>query len=260
MAINLGEVIAGFRDAGEAVNKTAVNAMEASALGENGLDFSIVGMFMQADLVVKSVIILLLFASIVCWAIIYTKAKKLRRVTSQADYFESEFWSGNSLEALFERTEKNPDHPMALIFVAAMREWRRSLSRGTIKNTLGVKDRVYRVMRVTVMREMDELEKYLSFLATVGSTAPFIGLFGTVWGIMGAFQDIALMQDSSLAVVAPGIAEALFATAMGLVAAIPAVVAYNKITNDMGRFGNRIDSFSDEFGTIISRQLDEDHS
>jgi biopolymer transport protein TolQ len=254
MAINLATMMAA------AVNKTALNPMDVADIGGAVPDFSVIGMFMQADWIVKSVIIMLLFASVVCWAIIYNKSKKIRRITKQAEYFEGEFWSGNSLEALYDRVEKNPDHPMALIFVSAMREWRRSIAGGAVKNALGVKDRIHRVMRVTVTREMDELEKYLSFLATVGSTAPFVGLFGTVWGIMGAFQDIAITHDSSLAVVAPGIAEALFATAMGLVAAIPAVVAYNKITNEMGRYANRIDTFSDEFGTILSRQLDEEHS
>lgn len=235
-------------------------AVDIVDLGGNVPDFSLWGMFAQSDLIVQMVILVLLGASLWCWAIIYDKSKRIRWVIIQADKFDAEFWSGNSLEGLYERIKKNPDHPMAALFVAAMREWQRSVTgRSPNKLGMGLQDRIYRVMRVTVSREMERLENYLSFLATVGSTAPFIGLFGTVWGIMNAFEEIARTHDSSLAVVAPGIAEALFATAMGLVAAIPAVVAYNKITNDLGRYANRLEGFADEFGTILSRQQDEEH-
>ena len=234
------------------------NAVEAVELGGNIPDFSLWGMFAQADWIVQSVMIILLLSSVWCWAIIVDKVRRIRRISAQADQFDAEFWSGNSLEDLFDRVRRNPDHPMAMLFVAAMKEWQRSVS-GTGKIAMGVQDRLYRVMRVTVSREMEGLESYLSFLATVGSTAPFVGLFGTVWGIMNSFQSIAVTHNSSLAVVAPGIAEALFATAMGLVAAIPAVVGYNKISNDLGRYANRLDSFADEFGTILSRQLDEEN-
>lgn len=233
------------------------NVVEAVELGGNIPDFSLWGMFSQADWIVQAVMIILLFSSVWCWAIIVDKVRRIRRITAQADQFDAEFWSGNSLEELYERVRRNPDHPMAMLFVAAMKEWQRSVS-GTGKIAMGVQDRLYRVMRVTVSREMEGLESYLSFLATVGATAPFVGLFGTVWGIMNSFQSIALTHNSSLAVVAPGIAEALFATAMGLVAAIPAVVGYNKISNDLGRYANRLDSFADEFGTILSRQIDEE--
>lgn len=242
-----------------AANK--VELVEKAELGGNIPDFTLWGMFAEADIIVQAVMLLLLAASVWCWAIIYDKSKKFRRASLQADEFEAEFWSGNSLEDLYERVRRAPDHPMAMLFVSAMREWQRSVSRrgggGTI--SMGLQDRIYRVMRVTVSREMEHLESYLSFLATVGSTAPFVGLFGTVWGIMNSFQSIAVTHDSSLSVVAPGIAEALFATAMGLVAAIPAVVAYNKLTNDLGRYANRLDSFADEFGTILSRQMDEEN-
>lgn len=235
-------------------------AVDVVDLGSSIPDFSLWGMFAGADLIVQFVMILLLVASIWCWAIIFDKTKRVRRITAQADQFDAEFWSGNSLEDLYERVRKNPDHPIAMLFVSAMREWQRSVAgRAGSKIAMGLQDRIYRVMRVTVSREMEGLESYLSFLATVGSTAPFIGLFGTVWGIMNSFKSIAMTHDSSLAVVAPGIAEALFATAMGLVAAIPAVVAYNKISNDLGRYANRLESFADEFGTILSRQLDEEH-
>jgi len=237
------------------------NTVDIVDLGGNVSDFTLLGMFAQADWIVQLVMLVLLGSSLWCWAIIFDKSKRIRRVTAQADKFDAEFWSGNSLEDLYERVKKNPDHPMAALFVAAMREWQRSAGgRGTSKLGMGLQDRIYRVMRVTVSREMERLESYLSFLATVGSTAPFVGLFGTVWGIMNAFEQIAISHNSSLAVVAPGIAEALFATAMGLVAAVPAVVAYNKISNDLGRYANRLEGFADEFGTILSRQLDEENS
>lgn len=236
------------------------NAVDIIDLGGDIPDFSLWGMFAQADWIVQLVMLVLLGSSLWCWAIIFDKTKRIRRVVAQADKFDMEFWSGNSLEDLYGRIKKNPDHPMAALFVAAMREWQRSVTgRGTGKLGMGLQDRIYRVMRVTVSREMERLESYLSFLATVGSTAPFVGLFGTVWGIMNAFEQIAITHNSSLAVVAPGIAEALFATAMGLVAAVPAVVAYNKISNDLGRYANRLEGFADEFGTILSRQLDEEH-
>ncbi|PCI50888.1 MAG: protein TolQ [Alphaproteobacteria bacterium] len=236
------------------------NAVDIIDLGSDIPDFTLWGMFSGADWIVQLVMLVLLGSSLWCWAIIYDKSKRIRRVIVQADKFDVEFWSGNSLEDLYERVKKNPDHPMAALFVAAMREWQRAASgRSGNKLGMGLQDRIYRVMRVTVSREMERLENYLSFLATVGSTAPFVGLFGTVWGIMNAFEQIAITHNSSLAVVAPGIAEALFATAMGLVAAVPAVVAYNKISNDLGRYANRLEGFADEFGTILSRQLDEEH-
>lgn len=234
------------------------NVVQAVDLGSNTLDFSLWGMFIQADFVVQSVMIILLAASVWCWAIIYDKLKRIRLVTKSADQFEGEFWSGNSLEDLYERTRHNPDHPLALLFVSAMREWQRSSTSGGGKIAMGAQERIFRVMQVTVSREMEKLEHYLTVLATVGSTAPFVGLFGTVWGIMNSFQSIASSNNSSLAVVAPGIAEALAATAMGLVAAIPAVVAYNVISNDLGRYANRLEGFAEEFGTILSRQMDEE--
>lgn len=242
----------------EEIEPSAVGAVEAVDLGGSVPDFSFFGMFAQADFIVQAVMLLLMAASVWCWAIIYDKYKRLREVREKADAFESEFWSGNSLEELYERTRHNPDHPLAILFVSAMREWQRSVSNSAGKITMGAQERIYRVMHVTVSREMERLEHYLSVLATVGSTAPFVGLFGTVWGIMNSFQSIAASNNSSLAVVAPGIAEALAATAMGLVAAIPAVVAYNVLTNDLGRYANRMEGFAEEFGTILSRQMDEE--
>jgi biopolymer transport protein TolQ len=221
-------------------------------------DLSLWGLFLQADWVVKLVMIGLLLASIWVWAIVFEKATSIRRANRQADAFEDAFWSGGSLDELYRREGEQPTHPMAAVFVAAMREWRRSAQRlaGGEWMAAGLRERVDRAMVVTVQREMDRLERWMVFLASVGSVAPFIGLFGTVWGIMNSFAAIAGMQNTNLAVVAPGIAEALFATAIGLVAAIPAVLAYNKISSDLARFAARLEAFAAEFGAILSRQTE----
>lgn len=226
----------------------------------SAVDFSVWNLFLRADWVVKLVMLTLLLASFWSWAIIFHKFLRYRRVEEKADKFEEVFWSGNSLEELYERVAKRADHPMALLFVSAMREWGRGSGRaGNGSRGFGrsVRERVDKAMSVTMSRELEDLERYLDFLATVGSTAPFIGLFGTVWGIMSSFQAIAVSHNSSLAVVAPGIAEALFATALGLIAAIPAVVAYNRFTNQIARYGNRLSGFADEFSTILSRQTED---
>ncbi len=219
-------------------------------------DMSMWGLFMQADFVVKAVMVLLLAASFWCWAIIFDKWLRLRRLFGRAEHFEESFWSGNSLEELYDRIGNRPLDPMSAIFVAAMREWRRSAARG-LTDRMSLPQRIDRVMHITLGREMEILESRMGFLASVGSTAPFIGLFGTVWGIMNSFQSIANTNNTSLAVVAPGIAEALFATALGLIAAIPAVIAYNKLTNDLDRYAKRLEAFAGEFGAILSRQLEE---
>jgi len=236
-------------------------AVEAVGLaGSAPIDMSAWALFANADLVGKSVIILLVLASFWSWAIIFEKLIRVRRLDGQASRFEDMFWSGGSLDDLYERIGDNPPDPMSAMFGAAMREWRRSAARGlTGANALraGLSQRIERVMHVTLGREMERLERYLTFLASVGSTAPFIGLFGTVWGIMNSFHSIAATKNTNLAVVAPGIAEALFATALGLVAAIPAVIAYNKISNDLSRYANRLESFAAEFTAILSRQLEE---
>ena len=243
------------------MEENAPPLVEATDLGGSVPDLSIWGLILQADIVVQIVMLMLLLASLWCWAIIFDKIGRYRRVRDKADAFEDEFWSGKSLEELHDRVRTRADHPIAMLFVAAMREWERS-AEGARKATSGARlqERIAQVMRVTLNREVERLEKYLGFLATVGSTAPFIGLFGTVWGIMNSFQSIARSADTSLAVVAPGIAEALFATALGLLAAIPAVVAYNKFSNDMARYANRLEGFVDEFTAILSRQIDEDSS
>ncbi|MFQ5348583.1 MAG: protein TolQ, partial [Rhodothalassiaceae bacterium] len=192
------------------------------------------------------------------WTIIFATWLRLRRVNTEADAFEDSFWSGTAPEELYESLRSRITHPFAMVFVAAMREWRRSLKAPVgPAHRIGVEDRVNKVMRVAIAREMERLEGHTGFLATVGSAAPFVGLFGTVWGIMNSFQSIALTSNTSLAVVAPGIAEALMATAFGLVAAIPAVVAYNKHATDLSRFAGRLEGFADEFSAILSRQLDE---
>lgn len=235
------------------------NVESLSLGGSAAADLSIWGLFLQADWIVKLVIIALILASIWCWAIIFDKIRRLRRLREQAEEFEDTFWSGGSLDDLYERVGSRPEDPMAAMFVAAMREWRRSASRGfgSIDLKASLTQRIEKVMQITLGREMVQVERYMTFLASVGSTAPFIGLFGTVWGIMNSFAAIATTKNTSLAVVAPGIAEALFATALGLVAAIPAVVAYNKLSNDMGRYAGRLEAFAGEFGAILSRQVEE---
>ncbi|MBN8893064.1 MAG: protein TolQ [Rhodospirillales bacterium 70-18] len=233
-------------------------AVEAANLGAAAGDLSLWGLFMQADIVVKLVMLMLMAASVWVWAIVYEKTTSLRRANRAADAFEDRFWSGGSLEELYEEEGAKPAHPMAAVFGAAMTEWRRSARvAGADIARSGVRDRVERAMGVTIQREMDSLERWMVFLASVGSTAPFIGLFGTVWGIMHSFSAIAAMHNTNLAVVAPGIAEALFATAIGLVAAIPAVLAYNKISTDMSRLAGRLEGFATEFGGILSRQSEE---
>ncbi|MDA8230263.1 MAG: protein TolQ [Magnetospirillum sp.] len=223
-------------------------------------DLSMWELFMQAHILVKVVMVALLGASFWCWAIIFDKVLRLRQLFARAEQFEETFWSGGSLEELYDRIGARPLDPLSALFVAAMREWRRSAAKGLADREqarVSLPQRIDRVMNVTLGREMEALERHLGVLASVGSTAPFVGLFGTVWGIMNSFQAIAGTKNTSLAVVAPGIAEALFATALGLVAAIPAVIAYNKISSDLDRYAKRLENFAGEFGAILSRQLEE---
>ncbi len=232
--------------------------MQSANLTNAGGDLSMLGLFLSADLVVKFVILLLIVASIWVWAIIFEKVTSLRRANRDATLFEDRFWSGGSLDELYDIEGTRPRHPIAAVFGAAMGEWKRSaqvvgadMSRGSVR------DRVDRAIVVTVQREMDRMERWMVFLASVGSTAPFIGLFGTVWGIIRSFSAIATSRNTNLSVVAPGIAEALFATAIGLVAAIPAVLAYNKLSSDLARLAVRLEGFGAEFGAILSRQSEE---
>ena len=250
-------------DSGQALDQmTGAMATTGPGIGATAHDLSVYGLFIQADWIVKAVMIMLLLASIWSWAIIIHKLIRLRALRAQAKQFEDAFWSGGSLEELFDRISNRPTDPMASIFVAAMREWRRSAAKGLLSNEAlreSLRDRIERVMNIALGREIDQLERYMTFLASVGSAAPFVGLFGTVWGIMNSFAAIAGSKNTSLAVVAPGIAEALFATALGLVAAIPAVLAFNKLNNDITRYSNRLEAFAGEFGAILSRQLEEKH-
>ncbi len=233
-------------------------AVDAASLGAAAGDLSLWGLFMQADIVVKLVMIGLLAASVWVWAIVFEKITALRRVNKAADGFEDRFWSGGSLDDLYDQEGVRPAHPMAAVFGAAMAEWRRSARVvGADVSHAGVRERIDRAITVTVGREMERQERWMIFLASVGSTAPFIGLFGTVWGIMHSFSAIAAMHNTNLAVVAPGIAEALFATAIGLVAAIPAVLAYNSISTGLARYAARLEAFGAEFAAILSRQSEE---
>ncbi len=236
------------------------SAMQSLPLaGSTAADLSLLGLFAQADLVVKLVMVMLVLASFWCWTIIFGKVARMRVLRRRADAFEQTFWSGDSLDNLYDRIGARPDDPMAAIFVSAMQEWRRS-SNGRQRGPdppRNLSERIDRVMQVTLARELEQVERHMTFLASVGSTAPFIGLFGTVWGIMNSFAAIAVTRNTSLAVVAPGIAEALFATALGLVAAIPAVVAYNKLSSDINRYAARLEGFAGELAAILSRHTDE---
>ena len=224
------------------------------------VDFSLLSLFLRADWVVKSVIIILIAASIYSWAVIVEKLVKMKKLKQLENEFDEIFWSGNSFEDLFETFNYNQSDPKSKIFCSAISEWKKSnkmRDRAISSNVNALKERMNRSMQVTFNKESEVIEKNLTFLATAGSTAPFIGLFGTVWGIMNSFQSIAIAQNTNLAVVAPGIAEALFATALGLFVAIPAVVAYNKITSDLSKYFISLESFIDEFTTIFFRQLED---
>lgn len=238
------------------------NVIQAAALAgsTDAMDMSMWALFTQATWIVKIVLISLLLASVWTWAIIIEKVWRLRRLHAAATEFEDEFWSGGTLDGLYEQIGHGPLDPMSAVFTSAMREWRQSAARGLERSEYShasLQQRIDRVMQVSLSREMERLERYMTFLASVGSTAPFVGLFGTVYGIMNSFQSIAMTKQTSLAVVAPGIAEALFATALGLVAAIPAVIAYNIISTDLGRYAGRLEAFAHEFSAILSRQLEE---
>jgi biopolymer transport protein TolQ len=219
------------------------------------VDFSLLHLFLSADWIVKVVMLGLLGASIWCWAIIVDKSVLYGRANRQMNAFERVFWSGQSLEELYNQTRERPSVGLGAIFVAAMKEWKRSHEQNAA-SYLGVQARLDKVLDVAITRESEGLEKRLGFLATVASASPFIGLFGTVWGIMNSFTSIAASKSTNLAVVAPGIAEALFATALGLLAAIPATIAYNKLSGDSNKLVSRLESFADEFSTILSRQLE----
>lgn len=231
--------------------------MEHLAGAGTPVDFSLIALFTRASLTVQIVMIMLIAASFWAWAIIIQKFIAYNAAKRDADRFDRVFWSGQPLDDLYERVGDSPNGASERIFAAGMTEWRRS-HRDDGGLIAGASSRIDRAMNVAINRENDRLTRGLPFLATVGSTSPFIGLFGTVWGIKTAFEEIAISQNTSLAVVAPGIAEALVATALGLLAAIPAVIFYNKLSSDADRLVGNYESFSDEFSTILSRQLDEE--
>ena len=212
-------------------------------------------MFTHADIFMKLLMCGLGLASIWSWAIIFNKIKTFKMTRLKIDAFEKQFWSSSSLESIYESQEKKPKNPLAAIFVAAMKELKRAPK---IQKTRGINlaERVEKMMHITIDKEVDRLENYMTFLASTGSVAPLLGLFGTVWGIMDSFNSIASVQNTNITAVAPGVAEALLTTAVGLITAIPALIAYNKFANDINRFTNQMETFSEELSTIISRQLD----
>jgi biopolymer transport protein TolQ len=219
-------------------------------------DVSLIALFMQAAWIVKAVMLGLLACSVWVWAIAIDKIFLYSRTKRAMDRFEQAFWSGQSIEELYRSLSAKPTQSMAACFVAAMREWKRSFESQS-RSFAGLQMRIEKVMNVSIAREVERLERRLLVLATVGSAGPFVGLFGTVWGIMSSFQSIAASKNTSLAVVAPGIAEALFATAIGLIAAIPATIFYNKFISEVNRQAQRLEGFADEFSAILSRQIDE---
>jgi biopolymer transport protein TolQ len=227
-----------------------------SALPLTSSDLSLFHLFWQAHWLVKTVMTGLMVCSVWVWAIAIDKTFLFSRLRKASEGFENAFWSGQSLEDLYNSLAAKPSHSTAALFVAAMREWKRSFE-GHAKSFAGLQMRVDKVMNVTIAREVELMERWLLVLATVGSAGPFIGLFGTIWGIMTAFQSIAASKNTSLAIVAPGIAEALFATAIGLIAAIPATIFYNKFITEVNRQAQRLEGFADEFTAILSRQIDE---
>ena len=232
--------------------------MEAETLAAAGeLDFSLLALFLRATLTVKIVMIMLVVASFWSWAIIIQKLISYRSSRSEGDMFEEAFWSGQPLDEIYDRVGQKPRSALEKIFSAGMSEWRRSHVQGG-GMMAGAQARIDRAMNVAIGRESDRLMAGLTFLATVGSISPFVGLFGTVWGIKYAFEQIAIQQSTNLAVVAPGIAEALLATALGLLAAIPAVIFYNKLSGDAEKIVAEQETFADEFSMILSRQLDRE--
>tara|TARA_B100002051_G_scaffold208743_1_gene199840 strand:- start:890 stop:1564 length:675 start_codon:yes stop_codon:yes gene_type:complete len=217
---------------------------QAAGLASN-TDFSLIQLFIRADIIVKSVIIILIASSIYSWAIIFDKYKLFKKINKSSEEFEEKFWKSKSAESFYNNLPSNIEDPMALLFKNSMQIVMKSRSRSNLSEKLNG------ILDSNIEKQMNNIEKNYTFLATVGSTAPFIGLFGTVWGIMNSFQSIAISRNTSLAIVAPGIAEALFATALGLLAAIPAVVAYNKFNSDSKKYSQRLENFSKRFISII---------
>ena len=219
-------------------------ATQAVGLASNA-DFSITSLFIRADIIVKSVIIILIASSIYSWAVIFEKIKMFKKISKSTEEFENKFWKSKSAESFYNNLPNSFEDPMANVFRKSMETMLKS------KRSSNLNEKMSRMLEINIEEEMNKIEKSYTFLATVGSTAPFIGLFGTVWGIMNSFQSIAISRNTSLAIVAPGIAEALFATALGLLAAIPAVVAYNKFNSDSKKYSQKLESFSKRLLSII---------
>jgi biopolymer transport protein TolQ len=238
------------------MNGAEATATAAAIVGHQ--DMSLLGLFLQASLAVKVIVVLLVGCSFWSWTIIFAKFSFLRKLKANANKFEESFWNCGSIETFFDSVSSKGDDPFVSVFVSGMQEWRRAKVKvKTAIGSLSLNERVTRMMRVTVVREIEYLEQYLGFLASVGSTAPFVGVLGTVLGIMNTFESMGFSQNASLVSVAPGIAEALFATALGLAVTIPAVVAYNKISSEINRYQNRLEAFVDEFSSIIARQMED---
>lgn len=213
-------------------------------------------MFAESDLFMKALILGLLLASFWCWVIIFDKVMTFKRIRERMKAFEERFWSGGSLDALYNTYVKNPTDPLSAIFVSAIRELRRSVGeKSKINSTINLEERIDKVMQIAIDKQVDKMETRMMFLASTGSVAPLLGLFGTVWGIMDSFNAIGATQSTNIAAVAPGVAEALFTTAVGLIAAIPALIAYNKLTSDIDHISKKMETFSDELSAIISRQI-----
>jgi biopolymer transport protein TolQ len=219
-----------------------------------GLDFSLSAMFLRATLIVQLVTVALVAASFWSWAVIVDKLMAFRRTRRESDMFEDAFWSGQPLDALYDRVGQKPRSAIERVFASGMTEWRRSFDKAGALIP-GARDRIERSLDVTLARESEALSQRLTVLATTGAIAPFVGLFGTVWGIMTAFERIAIEENTNLATIAPGIAEALVTTAIGLIAAVPAVIFYNKLNSDAAKLTSRLEGFADEFSVILSRQL-----
>jgi len=217
---------------------------QAVGLASN-TDFSIINLFIRADIIIKTVILILIASSIYSWAIIFEKIKMFKKINKSTDEFENKFWKSKSAESFYNNLPANYDDPMANLFRSSMETMLRA------KRSSNLNEKMSRMLEINIEQQMEKIDKSYTFLATVGSTAPFIGLFGTVWGIMNSFQSIAISRNTSLAIVAPGIAEALFATALGLLAAIPAVVAFNKFSSDSKKYFQKLESFSKRLLSII---------
>ena len=217
---------------------------------------SIYDMFAESDIFMKLLILGLIFASVWSWAIIFDKSMKFKRLRERMKSFEEKFWSGGSLENLFTAFQKSQPDPLSAIFVAAMKEWKRAFSDKRRASTLNLAERVEKIMHITIDKQIEKLETKMTFLATTGSVAPLLGLFGTIWGVMDSFAAIGATQSTNIAAVAPGIAEALLTTAVGLIAAIPALIAYNKFSHDIDHMAAKMETFSDEFTAILSRQIE----